>query len=85
MCNFSVAFQGTADDFFARLQKEVTDNGGTVAGDVSGGNFDLPTPLGDVSGTYVINAATCSFSINRKPVLVGCQKIQDVVNQHLGT
>jgi len=59
-CNFTITFQGSAGDFVAKAKAKVEENNGTFDGDTSSGSFDVPTPIGHISGDYSISATSRS-------------------------
>ncbi len=84
MCNFSITFQGSAQDLANKLRTEITKRGGTFDGDATRGTFSIPTPIGKISGSYTISGQALDVTIFNKPMLVSCKTIQDYVEEYIG-
>jgi len=82
-CNFTITFQGSAGDFVAKAKAKVEENNGTFDGDTSSGSFDVPTPIGHISGDYSIEGQDITINISHKPLVIGCGAIQNYINGHL--
>lgn len=83
-CNFSIPFTGTATELKTKAETAIKNKGGKFTGDTNAGNFSLPTPLGEIVGTYTMNnASPIDIIITEKPLLVSCNKIQDTLNGYL--
>ena len=87
-CRFDFRLRAEAGRLLEALRADFARFGGTVRGgeDPGGfGEFSLPTPLGDFSGTFEVTDASgggCAFRINvdEKPMFVPCSAIEE----HLG-
>ncbi|WP_256010168.1 hypothetical protein [Desertivirga xinjiangensis] len=82
-CNFTIEFQGSADYLIQKAQSAIAQAGGTFNGDPSSGNFNISTPLGKVSGAYTVVGQGFNISIDDKPFLVGCGKIESTLREYL--
>lgn len=82
-CNFSIEFSSTADMLVQKAKSAIAQTGGTFNGDQSTGSFDISTPLGKVSGTYTVEGQRFNISIQDKPFLVGCGKIESTLREYL--
>jgi len=82
-CSFDRTFSGSAGDLIARARKGIEGAGGSSNGDDAGGVFRIPSPLGDLEGSYFIQGNTAHFEIAQKPFLVSCSTIEGTVDQFL--
>ena len=82
-CNFSIDFSGSADSLVQKAQTAITSNGGKFNGDASSGGFIISTPLGEVSGVYAVESQSFHISIEDKPFLVSCNKIETTLKEAL--
>jgi hypothetical protein len=82
-CDFDRTFSGSAGDLVARAQKGIQDAGGTFSGDTARGSFNIASPVGNVEGSYSIEADKVHFEITRKPFLVSCGTIEGKVDEFL--
>ena len=83
-CNFSIPFTGTATELKTKAETAITNAGGIFDGNTLSGNFSLPTPLGEIKGTYIMNdASPIQVEIIQKPVFVTCHQIETKLNGYL--
>jgi hypothetical protein len=83
MCNFTITITESAATFVANAQTQIQNAGGTFTGDAASGTFDVPTPLGDISGEYAIAGQDVTINIGNKPLVIGCGAIENYVKAHL--
>ena len=87
-CQFDFHLAVESGRLLEALQADFARFGGTVTGGETAGGFgefSLPTPLGNFSGTFEVMADAgggCAFRINvdEKPMFVPCSAIEE----HLG-
>ena len=82
-CNFSINFSGSADALIQKARAAITNTGGNFDGDASSGGFIISTPLGEVSGFYTVQDQIFQISIEDKPFLVSCNKIETTLKDYL--
>jgi len=83
-CTFTIPFTQEVNDMIQTVQESILKvENATFNGNDSTGTFSLPTPLGQIKGTYKITSATAHFSINEKPMLVPCSLIESKLNGFL--
>jgi hypothetical protein len=82
-CNFSIAFAGSAESLTQRAQDAINGAQGRFNGDASSGAFTIPTPLGEISGTYFVESQSFRISIEDKPFFVSCNKIENTLKDYL--
>ncbi|HEY0741317.1 MAG TPA: hypothetical protein VGD40_07645 [Chryseosolibacter sp.] len=75
-CNFSIPFTSSPEALAGKAQQAIMGAGGSFQGDSAAGNFAVSTPLGDIRGSYVIQASTIMVTISSKPFLVSCGMIE---------
>lgn len=84
-CNFSIAFDGDAEQLIAKARKEILLAGGTFSGDATSGKFSLGTPLGTVKGDYTIKEQIFAIEVTDKPMMVGCSRIENELRRYMET
>ena len=83
-CTFSIPFEGTAVDLKAKIETAVVQAKGTFEGDASAGKFSLPTPLGQIKGSYNMNdASPINIQVSEKPFFVSCKQIESKLMEYL--
>lgn len=82
-CNFSIDFSGSAKSLISKAETAITNNGGAFNGDAESGGFIISTPVGEVSGMYGVDGQNFLISIEDKPFLVSCNKIETTLKQYL--
>ena len=82
-CQFTINYPGPKDEIIAKLEKAIMGTGGSFNGDTTNGIFEGNTPVGDFSGSYTINGDMVNVSIDKKPWLVSCGRIEDEINNYL--
>ncbi|MBC8052673.1 MAG: hypothetical protein H7Y13_06385 [Sphingobacteriaceae bacterium] len=82
-CNFSIDFTGSAEPLIQKAQAAIISKGGKFNGDSTSGGFIISTPLGEVSGSYAVENQNFHFTIEDKPFLIGCGKIESTLKEQL--
>ncbi len=82
-CSFSIPFNGSAVDIKTKAENAIVNAKGTFTGDASAGNFKVPTPVGEIAGTYTISECAIDIKISDKPFLVGCKMIEDKLTAYI--
>lgn len=82
-CDFDIAFNGNADEIVRKAAAAINNAGGTLKGDNSSGDFELPTPLGSVRGNYILKEGFIGIQIHSKPLLLGCSRIEEELRNYL--
>lgn len=82
-CNFSIEFSRSASSLISKAQAAITSNGGAFNGNTESGGFIISTPVGEVSGMYAVEGQNFLISIEDKPFLVSCNKIETTLKQYL--
>lgn len=82
-CNFSIEFSGFAESLISKAQSAITNNAVAFKGNAESGGFIISTPVGKVSGMYAVDGKKFLISIEDKPFLVSCNKIETTLKQYL--
>jgi hypothetical protein len=82
-CNFSVPFQGAAEDILAKAKNTVEKQGGNFTGDVTAGSFDLSVFGNTIAGSYTVAGQQLNIVIDSKPFLVPCSTIESFLTSQL--
>jgi len=83
-CNFTIPFEDTVESMIQKAQSAILQvEKATFNGDIKNGLFSLPTPLGDIKGSYAIEGKLAHFSIEEKPFLVSCSLIESKLTGYL--
>lgn len=83
MCDFTFPLTVSADSLVDKMSKAITGIGGTLSGDTSSGTFQLPTPVGKISGSYGIGDQGLQVHIEDKPFFVSCSQIEAQLRKSL--
>lgn len=82
-CEFSIDFYGTAEELIQKAKDGITRAKGSFEGDVSQGHFHVPTPLGSIKGAYEIAASAITITVQDKPMLLGCGRIESELRKFM--
>jgi len=82
-CRFTVSYPSPKEVLIDNLRDAILQVNGTFEGDLNEGVFRGSTPLGGFSGRYAINGDDIDISIDDKPFLIGCSRIEKEIRQYL--
>ncbi len=82
-CNISIDFSGDPEQLIASAEQAISGAGGSFFGNNSDGRFSIHSPLGKVSGTYMVEGQSFNISITDKPFLVSCGRIEDELRKQI--
>ncbi|WP_018344036.1 hypothetical protein [Cytophaga aurantiaca] len=83
-CTFDIPFTQNVNEMIKTIQESILKvENAAFEGNSSSGSFSLPTPLGQIKGTYKITATLAHFAIIEKPMLVPCSLIESKLNGFL--
>ena len=83
-CNFSIPFEGTADEVKTKAETAIKNAGGVFTGNAMAGSFSISTPLGEIKGSYTMNnASPINVEISDKPLFIPCNQIESKLNGYL--
>ncbi len=85
-CIFSIPFSQSVDLMVLNVKNAIQKiEHASFVGDTTIGSFSLPSPLGNIKGTYKINGTVAEFSIEQKPMLVPCSMIEAKLTHYLNS
>lgn len=84
-CDFNIAVTDPIEVLIERAKKGIEKKGGSLNGDTTQGNYEIPTQLGKITGDYSVIESDINFIIKSKPVLVSCKKIEDELRKYLNS
>ncbi|HEU0136907.1 MAG TPA: hypothetical protein VFQ50_06420 [Flavobacterium sp.] len=82
-CQFSINYPKQKDELVQKLEAAILQTNGQFDGDTSNGVFKGNTPVGSFSGSYTIHGDNIEVTIDKKPWLVSCNKIEDEINNYI--
>jgi hypothetical protein len=82
-CSFSIDFPNTAQQLVEMAESSVVSAGGKFEGNEKEGEFCIHTPMGKVKGYYQIDNNSIIINIKEKPMLVGCNRIENELRRYL--
>ena len=82
-CSFSIDFPQSAQQLVEMAESSVVSAGGKFEGNEKEGEFCLYTPMGKVKGYYEIENNSININIKEKPMLVGCNRIENELRRYL--
>lgn len=82
-CDFTIAFQESAEDLVFKIRKTLQKSGGELDGGITGGNFFLSTPFGKIKGTYLVDGQYFRVIVDEKPLLLPCKTIEAELTKHV--
>ena len=74
---FRIYLGDQAIELIVFVRSEIVRKGGSVSGTNESGGFQVSTPVGSISATYVLDGTSIEVTITSKPRLVSCAHIQD--------
>lgn len=86
-CSIDISFDDSVEGLIKKVKDKITsDKDGEFDGDSEKGKYSIPTPGGGkVKGTYKVKEKSIHLKITDKPMLVGCDKIEDKIKKYLST
>lgn len=64
-------------------KREAAKYGSRFEGDTERGTYVLRTPLGPITGVYLVDGTTVRFEVQKKPAIVPCRMIEGILDQLL--
>ena len=84
-CNFSIEFQGTAEEIVNKVRAQIQRQGGTFNGDASSGSFSVKVIGSTIAGSYTITGSQINITITDKPFFLSCGQIESFLRSQLGS
>lgn len=84
-CRFDFAFTIPRASLVESIRSHVHGAGGSFEGTADGGDFFLPTPVGEFRGRYLVSASTSTLTIevDEKPFFVPCSAIETRLSEYV--
>lgn len=82
-CDFTIAFQESPEDLILKIRETLSKAGGELDGGITAGNFFLPTPVGQIKGTYIVDGQYFRIIVDDKPMLLPCKTIEAELTKHV--
>ena len=81
-CNFSISFSESPEEVLNRAKTAVEGQGGSFAGDATGGKFSINV-FGTISGSYTVSGNRLDIAIEDKPMMIPCGAIENVLKNQI--
>ena len=75
-CRFQFEFPGSATALVDAIRAKMNGAGGRFDGSDAVGEFTLPTPIGEIQGSYTVDKNTIWVEVSGKPFFVPCSAIE---------
>ncbi len=82
-CNITIDFSGNSEELIRSAEQAISGAGGSFSANNSEGEFAINSPLGKVSGTFVVQGQSFNISITDKPFLVSCDRIEEELRKKI--
>ncbi|MHB1178252.1 MAG: hypothetical protein ACYCZO_07980 [Daejeonella sp.] len=82
-CNITIDFNGNGEELIRSAEQAISGAGGSFSASNSEGQFAINSPLGKVSGTFVVQGQSFNISITDKPFLVSCDRIEEELRKQI--
>ncbi len=82
-CSFKFNIESNPAEMINNVKSKIESEGGSFTGDEKEGNFNLPTPVGAIEGTYSVNDNELKIDITKKPKMLPCSMIESELKKRL--
>jgi len=82
-CSFKFKIETDPADTIKKVKAKIEQEGGTFNGDENEGNFSLPTPVGEIEGSYHVTADELKIDITKKPTFLPCSMLEGELKKRL--
>lgn len=82
-CQFTIPFNGSAEDILQKAKSAVESQGGTFTGDLRSGIFKVSLLSNEVEGSYLVENNELELTIDKKPIFVPCNAIEGFLKSKL--
>lgn len=82
-CKFSIEFSDSPESLIQKANAGLAQVKGNFIGDTNQGSFTVPTPLGSIKGSYVIEGSTITIDVQDKPMLLSCSRIESELRKFM--
>jgi hypothetical protein len=81
--SFEIPFEGSAEAIIEKAKNTIAGASGTLNGSESTGEFTVPSPVGDVKGSYAVVGNLLTVTITEKPFIAPYSMIEDALRKYL--
>jgi hypothetical protein len=78
-CRFTFSITQPVDTLLDNARRQIVAKGGRFNGDATKGSFNGSTPFGAIEASYTIVGQELIISIEKKPLLVSCKRIEQAL------
>ena len=82
-CSFKFKIETDPAETIEKVKTKIEQEGGTFNGDENEGKFSLPTPVGEIEGSYQITADELKIDITKKPSFLPCSMLEGELKKRL--
>jgi hypothetical protein len=82
-CSFNFDIDSSPAEIIEKVKSRIENEGGSFIGDENKGNFNLPTPVGAIEGSYAVSANALKIDITKKPMMLPCSMIESELKKRL--
>jgi hypothetical protein len=82
-CSFKFNLELNPAEIINNVKLKVENDGGSFKGNEREGNFNLPTPVGEIEGNYSITDNALKIDITKKPMMLPCSLIESELEKRL--
>ena len=82
-CSFQFKIETDPAETIEKVKAKIEQEGGEFNGDENEGKFSLPTPVGDIEGSYQVTADELKIDITQKPAFLPCSMLEAELKKRL--
>jgi hypothetical protein len=80
---FEIPFEGDAETIISKARTTIEKIDGSLNGDISTGDFVVPSMVGEVEGSYQVQGQNLVVTITKKPMIAPYSMIEDALRNYL--
>lgn len=82
-CSFKFKLEVDPAETIKKVKTKIEQEGGNFSGDENEGKFSLPTPVGEIEGSYQVTADELIIDITKKPPFLPCNMLESELKKRL--
>jgi len=82
-CSFEFKIEADPAEAIKKVKSKIEQEGGTLSGDENEGKFSLPTPVGEIEGSYQVTSDELKIDITKKPAFLPCSMLESELKKRL--
>ena len=82
-CSFKFKIEADPAEQIEKVKTKIEQEGGKFNGDENEGKFSLPTPVGEIEGSYQVNTDELKIDITKKPAFLPCSMLESELKKRL--